>query len=89
MSNQSRKRFSIPRGKSRVKRTRTGNAMLDLYAVKTQIDAMVVDERGAQESFQEKLALALREFERWGGEGWRMLATKVAQQDILAPARSV
>jgi hypothetical protein len=79
MSSQSRKRFSIPRGKSRAKRARTGNTMLDLYAVKTQIDAMVIDERGAQESFQEKLALALREFERWGGEEWRTLATKVAR----------
>ena len=76
MNSPRRKRFSIPRGKSRTRRTWSGNAMLDLFAVKTQIDAMVEDERAIQERFQEKLALALREFRRWGPE-WERLARKI------------
>lgn len=52
--------------------------MLDLGAVKTQIDAMVADERSAQEKFQEKVDVALREFRRWE-ENWEALADKIAQ----------
>ena len=36
-----------------------GKAMLDLSAVKTQIDAMVVQQRANQFDFQQKMALAL------------------------------
>jgi len=61
--------------------------MLDLFAVKTQIDAMVEDERAIQERFQEKLALALREFRRWGPE-WERLARKIekSRTSWLLPA---
>ena len=52
--------------------------MLDLYAIKTQIDEMVEDERAVQESFQEKLTLALREHRRWA-RNWEELAGKIAR----------
>ena len=39
--------------------------MLDLYAVKTQIEDMVVDERRVQEDFRAKLELALAEYRCW------------------------
>ena len=51
--------------------------MLDLSAVKNQIDAMVEEERAVQENFQEKLALAQREHQRWSRD-WEYLADKIA-----------
>jgi hypothetical protein len=77
MNTPRRKRVSLARGKSRTSRAGTGSAMLDLYTVKRQIDAMVADEQVAQESFQTKLEIALREFRRWG-EAWTELAGKIA-----------
>ena len=62
------------RGRSRV--VRKANAMLDLYAVKTQIDSMVADERRVQEDFRAKLELALAEYRRWLPE-WERLARKI------------
>jgi hypothetical protein len=50
--------------------------MLNLHAVKTQIDQMVEDQRGVQVNFQEKLALALRQHKRWAAE-WEVLARKI------------
>lgn len=73
-----RKRVSTSRGKSRITGGKAGNAMLDLYAVKTQIDAMMVDERAVQQSFQDKLVRALEEFQRWEAD-WEQLARKIAQ----------
>ena len=52
---------ALTRGKSKIVRKASANAMLDLYAVKTQIDNMVVDERLVQEDFRAKLELALAE----------------------------
>jgi hypothetical protein len=52
--------------------------MLDLSAVKTQIDRMVEDERRLQESFQDKLFLALEQWRRWGGQ-WERLADKIGR----------
>ncbi len=52
--------------------------MLDLYAVKTQIDEMVVDERRMQEEFRDKMAIALREYRRWAPQ-WERLADKIAR----------
>ena len=62
------------RGRSRA--ARKANAMLDLYAVKTQIDSMVADERRVQEDFRAKLELALAEYRRWLPE-WERLARKI------------
>ncbi len=62
------------RGRSRA--ARKANAMLDLYAVKTQIDSMVADERRVQEDFRAKLELALAEYQRWLPE-WEHLARKI------------
>ena len=50
--------------------------MLDLYAVKAQIDDMVVDERQVQEDFRAKLELALAEYRRWQDD-WQTLAHKI------------
>lgn len=50
--------------------------MLDLYAVKAQIDDMVVDERQVQEDFRAKLELALAEYKRWQDD-WQTLAHKI------------
>ena len=55
-----------------------GKAMLDLSAVKTQIDAMVVQQRANQFDFQQKMALALAQHQRWGAD-WEELATKIAR----------
>lgn len=52
--------------------------MLDLYAVKNQIDQMVADERRAQVDYREKLEMALREYRRWLSD-WPKLAEKVAR----------
>ena len=73
-----RRRVSTARGKSRIIGSKTANTMLDLYAVKTQIDEMMVDERAVQESFQDKLVRAQEEFRRWGPD-WEKLARKIAQ----------
>lgn len=62
------------RGRSRA--ARKANAMLDLYAVKTQIDGMVADERRVQEDFRAKLELALAQYRRWLPE-WEGLARKI------------
>ena len=56
-----RRSRSLGRGKSKIVRKGSANAMLDLYAVKTQIEDMVVDERRGQEDFRAKLELALAE----------------------------
>ncbi len=50
--------------------------MLNLHAVKTQIDQMVKDQRGVQVDFEEKLALALRQHKRWATD-WEVLARKI------------
>ena len=50
--------------------------MLDLHAVKTQIDRMVEDQRVVQEDFRQKLNLALRQHKRWAAE-WEALAQKI------------
>ncbi|MCC7263321.1 MAG: hypothetical protein IT369_12450, partial [Candidatus Latescibacteria bacterium] len=52
--------------------------MLDLRAVKTQIDAMVVQQRAGQHDFQGRLALALAQHQRWA-TGWEELAAKIAR----------
>lgn len=52
--------------------------MLDLYAVKNQIDQMVADERQAQEDYREKLEMALREYRRWVADS-AQLAEKIAR----------
>jgi hypothetical protein len=52
--------------------------MLDLYAVKTQVDEMVADERRMQEDFRDKMKIALREYMRWAPE-WEHLADKIAR----------
>lgn len=62
------------RGRSRA--ARKANAMLDLYAVKTQIDSMVADERRVQADFRAKLELALAQYRRWLPE-WEHLARKI------------
>ena len=67
---------SLGRGIGKNLRKASANAMLDLYAVKTQIDDMVVDERRVQEDFRAKLELALAEYRRWE-PGWQKLATKI------------
>ena len=67
---------SLSRGKSKIVRKASANAMLDLYAVKTQIDDMVADERQVQEDFRTKLELALSEYRRWAPE-WEVLAQKL------------
>lgn len=67
---------ALARGKSKIVRKASANAMLDLYAVKTQIDNMVVDERLVQEDFRAKLELALAEYRRWTPE-WTVLAEKI------------
>lgn len=61
--------------------------MLDLYAVKTQIDDMVADERLVQEDFRSKLELALAEYRRWKPE-WEVLANKIdkSRTSWLLPA---
>lgn len=80
MPGPQKKRHSIARGRSRATRNKgtKNSAMLDLYAVKTQIDAMVADERHAQEDYREKLEIALREYRRWAPE-WQRLADKIAR----------
>lgn len=55
---------------------RRSKTMLDLPAVKSQIDAMVLQERAGQLDFQQKLALALAEHERWAEE-WEGLSVKI------------
>lgn len=52
--------------------------MLDLGAVKNQIDAMVVQQRAGQLDFQQKLALALAQQERWASD-WEELSAKIAR----------
>jgi hypothetical protein len=52
--------------------------MLDLRAVKDQIDAMVVQQRAGKLDFQQKLALALAQRERWAN-GWEELSAKIAR----------
>ena len=52
--------------------------MLNLHAVKTQIDRMVEERQVVQEDFRQKLALALREHRRWA-EDWELLARKVEE----------
>jgi hypothetical protein len=52
--------------------------MLDLRAVKNQIDAMVVQQRAGQLDFQHKLALALAQHRRWAS-GWEELALKIGR----------
>lgn len=61
--------------------------MLDLGAVKTQIDAMVVQQRAGQLDFQQKLVLALAQQERWA-TGWEELAAKIerSRTSWLLPA---
>ena len=63
--------------------------MLDLYAVKTQIDDMVADERQVQEDFRTKLELALSEYRRWAPE-WEVLAQKIdkSRTSCLLPGLS-
>ncbi|MFT5090062.1 MAG: hypothetical protein ACI906_004668 [Candidatus Latescibacterota bacterium] len=75
-----KKRHTIARGRSRAKRSKgtKNSAMLDLYAVKTQIDEMVADERHAQEDYREKLEIAVREYRRWSPQ-WQRLAEKIAR----------
>ena len=72
-----RRTTSLGRGRSRVRRN-TGNAMLDLYSVKTQIDRMVEDERLQQADYAEKLSMAQRELRRWADD-WPQLAEKINQ----------
>ena len=73
------------RGRSRS--ARKANAMLDLYAVKTQIDSMVADERRVQEDFRAKLELALAEYRRWLPE-WGALGPQDRREPhLLAVAR--
>ncbi len=52
--------------------------MLDLSAVKSQIDTMVADERLIQEDFFVKLELAQNELKSWD-DNWETLATKLEQ----------
>ena len=70
--------MSPRRGKAscRGKGIKTGNAMLNLHAVKTQIDQMVEDQRGVQLDFQAKLNLALKEHKALAAN-WEMLARKI------------
>lgn len=61
--------------------------MLDLRAVKTQIDAMVVQQRAGQLDFQGRLELAMAEQRRWA-EGWEELGAKIrrSRTSWLLPA---
>ena len=52
--------------------------MLDLFAVKNQIDEMVADERRAQEDYREKLEMAVRAYRGWQ-RNWQKLAEKIAR----------
>lgn len=72
------RRGSLSRGKSKIVKKAAAKAMLDLYALKTQIDEMVVDERRVQEDFRAKLELALAQYRRWVPE-WEALSTKIAK----------
>ena len=72
---------SLGRGIGKNLRKASANAMLDLYAVKTQIDDMVVDERRAQEDFRAKLELALAEYRCWEPES-QTLATKINKSPL-------
>lgn len=50
--------------------------MLDLFAIKTQIDSMVADERALQDDFQKRQNLAMSQFKRWGPD-WEILRRKI------------
>ena len=50
--------------------------MLDLGAVKRQINQMARDQKAAQDRFQHKMNRGLEELKRWS-EDWRVLADKV------------
>ena len=52
--------------------------MLDLFAVKNQIDEMVADECRAQEDFREKLEMAVQAYRGWQAD-WQTLAEKIAR----------
>jgi hypothetical protein len=71
-----RRTTSLGRGRSRIRRN-TGNVLLDLYSVKTQIDRMVEDEHMQQADYAEKLSLAERQLRRWAVD-WPKLAEKIA-----------
>lgn len=76
-----RKRHGTGRGRSRVQRKAVGGkkgAMLDLFAVKNQIDEMVADECRAQEDFREKLEMAVQAYRGWQAD-WQTLAEKIAR----------
>ena len=53
-------------------------AMLDLFAVKNQIDEMVADESRAQENYREKLEMAVQAYRGWQ-RNWQKLAEKIAR----------
>ena len=55
--------------------------MLDLFAVKNQIDEMVADERRAQEDYREKLEMAVQAYRGWQSD-WQKLAEKIARSTI-------
>ena len=52
--------------------------MLDLFAVKNQIDEMVVDKRRAQEDYRGKLEMAVQAYRGWQRD-WQKLAEKIAR----------
>ena len=73
-----RKRPGIGRGHSRAQRkAKLGKkgAMLDLFAVKNQIDEMVADESRAQEDYREKLEMAVQAYRGWQRD-WQKLKKK-------------
>ncbi len=51
--------------------------MLDLFAVKNQIDEMVADKSRAQEDYREKLEMAVQAYRGWQ-RNWQKLAEKIA-----------
>ena len=76
-----RKRPGTGRGRSRAQRKAVlgkKGAMLDLFAVKNQIDEMVADERRAQEDYREKLEMAVQAYRGWQ-RNWQKLAEKIAR----------
>ncbi len=76
MKGPRKKSHLLQRGKSRARRKGSANSMLDLYAIKTQIDSMVADERALQEDFQKRQDLALRQLKRFGPD-WEALRRKI------------
>ena len=76
MRNSRAWRSSLSRSKLKIARKVSNNSMLDLYALKMQVDDMVIDERRVQEDFRTKLEVALAEYRRWVPE-WQTLADKV------------